>query len=138
MKTCKAGGTTREYPIKRRHSGATYFFFTFALCLLLAAAALAMLTVDAEGRNVKAVTPCLSVAVSEKGEARLSLFGREVTADVSGLLQADRFLTRTGTFFSRRIPASLRLAGKGIPLLYREIGKKVARLSCFLFTKAKL
>ena len=119
-----SGGDTREFVFPQKHTRAGLFFFTFVTCLLLAAAAAAVLAVDYGGRamNVGA-EPTAAFAVSEAGEAHLSFLGRDYRADVSFLLAADSFLTRTAGYLSRRVPASLRLAVKELPVLYDKTEK---------------
>ena len=119
--TCLTGGTTKEYRVPA-HRAASTFLFTLTACLLLALTAAGILAVDFGGRAVReGAEPTAAFAVSEEGEAKLSFLGREYRADVSFLLETDRFLVKTGTHLNRLIPACLRLAVAGLPTVGKII-----------------
>ena len=136
-KTRRRKDATREFYPTRRRRDAAYFFFTLFVCLMLVLLAFAALNVDFSGRAMKnGDEPTLAFKVSQSGQAKLTLLGRDYFADVSFLSPVGEFMQKAENIAADRMPAALKLTIKAIPRLYEAASRAAAAVEEKLFEAA--
>ena len=121
-------GDTREFFVPRKN-GARYFFFTLFACLLLALFGAAVLSVDYFGRAMSfGDEPTFVFNVTQEGEAKLTLLGRDYSADVSFLAVVGERTGDAANMIKQMMPKSVILMLSGIPILYEETASLLARM----------
>ena len=119
-------GDTREFALPRKHRFASYFFFTLFICALLVTLAIMILSVDFFGRSTFEKTDAtLTLAISESGQAKLSLLGKEYTADVSFLTPLSDTLCEGLEIIEKATPKCIVLFFEGVPEMYDKISRQI-------------
>lgn len=133
-----SSGDTREFALPSKHHYLSYFFFTLFICILLVSLALAILSVDFFGRSTFEKTDAtLALAISESGQAKLSLLGKEYTADVSFLAPLSDALCEGAEIIKKATPKSILVFFEGVPQVYgaasRTLGGIGMEIASFFF-----
>lgn len=125
-KKALVSGDTREFVLPKKHRYASYFFFTLFICALLVALTVAVLSVDFFGRGAFEKTEAtLALAISESGQAKLSLLGKDYTADVSFLNPISDTLCESLEIVGNAIPKTVVWFFEGVPELYGEVARLI-------------